>query len=501
MVQRSTDYDDQWHLGEPRGPEEGVELDPDLMMAPKPPGPEEAVLAIALRDPRESLRVIGELRADDFLSPRNRKIFDAMQAINASDPNSPIDFLTICIQLELDCPVQPKSAEEFRFNQLYPHLSELGEMASKFLLLPADLTFWIKKLVDSSRERRARSILQSTLDDLSVDGVDRSVARAQSDLSSLDDRSTDGLVPAREVITECIEETEARMHGGGPEGAHTGLEHLDEIIGGMHPGQMCLLAARPSVGKSALAVHISRHVAQTVGRPVAFFSLEMTKSELGYRLMGGVTNIDTRRLEAGNLEDAEWGILSSALQDGALHDIALSIDDTPAQTVGAMLARARQLHQRTPGGLSMVVIDHLHITRPSKSRENATQDVTEISNGVKAMSKQLEIPVLALCQLRRIQGAKPQLSDLRQSGALEQDADKVILLHRYDYENSGCSPALNGVLEANVAKNRGGPTGMAYAFYTRSSSRFTDLTGARMENAGIVRASGGGSGWKIQGQD
>ncbi|WP_040707287.1 replicative DNA helicase [Oceanibaculum indicum] len=295
------------------------------------------------------------------------------------------------------------------------------------------------------------------------------------------------------------EAAEARKRGGNALGLETGLADLDRILGGMAPGNLITMGARPAMGKSALACCIARHVAAT-GTGVGFFSLEMRAEEIAQRLAADATEIAYDRIRRGALDDDEYARLKDA--ERRLSGLPLEFDDTAGLAIGQIRARARRMRRRRRVGL--IVIDHLHLVR--SSGENRLQELRRISSGLKEMARELEVPVLALCQLNRgVEGRedkRPQLSDLRESGSIEQDSDAVIFLYRRSYylereqpqrrsgedqiaytgrlaDWSASAAAERNKAELIVAKNRHGRTGMAAVFCDLALSRFRSLAPER----------------------
>lgn len=310
-----------------------------------------------------------------------------------------------------------------------------------------------------------------------------------------------GLIHISEAVRCALEQIEAAYKAGGSSGLSTGLKDLDGICGGLHPGDVTIIAARPSMGKTDLAVNIAAAVAEA-GHSVGFFSLEMSAEELGKRMLARASTIPASRQRAGQINHGEMLSLATSSRD--LDGLTFHIDDTPAPTVEAIGARARRLQRRK--GLSLLVVDYLQLIAPgnSRNRRNASRvdDVTEISRGLKILAKDLGVPVIALSQLsRQVESRddkRPQLSDLRESGAIEQDADVVAFLYRDEYYLSKEEPkqktgetassyagkladhndrlrASQGIAEAIVQKNRHGPTGTAKLFYLPAQSRFGNL--------------------------
>ncbi|WP_371409762.1 replicative DNA helicase [Micromonospora zamorensis] len=257
-------------------------------------------------------------------------------------------------------------------------------------------------------------------------------------------------------------------------GLPTGLADLDRLTGGLRPGQLVVVAGRPGMGKSVFGVDIARNISIRAGKPVAFFALEMGEDELIQRILSAETLIPLHALrDAKHLSDLDWRRLAEAEQE--LAAAPLHIDPTPSVNMTEIRARARRLAQRK--GLSLIVVDYLQLMTPARKSESRQQEVAEISRGMKLLAKELQVPVIAVAQLNRgpeqRTDKRPMLSDLRESGALEQDADLVIFVHRDDYYDKESPRA--GEVDLIVAKNRSGPQDTITAAAQLHVSRFVDM--------------------------
>jgi replicative DNA helicase len=266
-------------------------------------------------------------------------------------------------------------------------------------------------------------------------------------------------------------------------GVPTGFYDLDRMTSGLQAGDLIILAARPSMGKTSLAINIAEHVALNEELPVAVFSMEMGASQLAVRIVGSIGRIDQGHLRTGKLSDEEWPRLTEAIEK--LRNIQLHIDETPGLTVSQLRANARRLARRCGGKLGLIVVDYLQLMSVSSgmSDENRATAVGEISRGLKMLAKELGCPVIALSQLSRGVEARtdkrPMMSDLRESGAIEQDADVIMFIYRDDYYNKDSKEP--GVAEVIISKQRNGPTGTAKLAFLKPLTKFESL------------ASGGGS--------
>lgn len=266
-------------------------------------------------------------------------------------------------------------------------------------------------------------------------------------------------------------------------GVPTGLADLDKITNGLHNADLILLAARPSMGKTALALNIAANTAKKSKRIVALFSLEMNKEQLGNRFLSTASNVNSMYLNTGNLSDGDMNSLIESAED--MPSLKIYIDDTPGLSIIDIRSKIRKMrHER--GGLDLIIIDYLQLMQGSRSKyseQNRQQEISEISRGLKALAREMNVPILALSQLSRQveQRAekKPQLSDLRESGSLEQDADMVMFLYRDEYYNRDDSDNEN-IAELIIAKNRNGPTTSIRLQFQKEIMRFGDLTRVEM---------------------
>jgi replicative DNA helicase len=285
---------------------------------------------------------------------------------------------------------------------------------------------------------------------------------------------TEDYVPLTDAVTAAIDEIEAAKHTDGKfTGVPTGFADLDDLTNGFHPGQMIIVAARPAMGKSTLALDFARSAAITHDLPTIFFSLEMGRSEIAMRLLSAEASVPLQNMRKGTVDGRDWTTIAATR--GRINDAPLYIDDSPNMTLVEIRAKCRRLKQRV--GLKMVVIDYLQLMTSGKRVESRQQEVSEFSRALKLLAKELQVPVLALSQLNRGPEQRadkmPALSDLRESGSIEQDADMVILLHRESaYERD--SPRA-GEADLIVAKHRNGPTRTVTVAFHGHFSRFADM--------------------------
>jgi replicative DNA helicase len=305
--------------------------------------------------------------------------------------------------------------------------------------------------------------------------VDEMVDRAQAEVYDVTDRRTaEDYVPLRDIMGDTLNEIEAISNRGGEMvGVPTGFTDLDALTNGLHPGQLIILAARPAIGKSTLGVDIARTASIKHGLTSVIFSLEMSRNEIVMRLLSAEAQVPLHHMRAGTMSDADWAKLAGKM--GVVSEAPLFIDDSPNMTLMEIRAKCRRLKQRHD--LRLVVVDYLQLMTSGKKVESRQQEVSEFSRSLKLLAKELEVPVIAISQLNRgpeqRTDKRPMLSDLRESGSLEQDADMVVLLHREDaYERE--SPRA-GEADFIVAKHRNGPTATVTVAFQGHYSRFVDM--------------------------
>lgn len=286
-------------------------------------------------------------------------------------------------------------------------------------------------------------------------------------------------------LNKAVEEIEVGYNRDGDfTGLSTGLMDLDKQICGLDPGDVIVIAGRPSMGKTALALNIAEHVGVEIRKPVAIFSLEMGGAQLSKRFLASVGEINHSRIRTGKLNDDEWDRMTEALR--VLHQANIHIDETGALSVPQIRGRARRLARKC-GGLGLIVIDYLQLITSTRNTDNRANDVAEISRGVKALAKEMGCPIILLSQLsRKVEDRgdkRPLMSDLRESGAIEQDADVIVLLYRAEYYHPDTPE--KGIAEANVVKHRNGPTGKVDLLFKKEFSRFRDVDHAELA---VIRA-------------
>lgn len=298
-------------------------------------------------------------------------------------------------------------------------------------------------------------------------------------------RSTSDFTPMKELLNQSFALIE-RLSESNSEltGLATGFIDLDRLTSGLQPSNLVILAARPAMGKSTLAMNIAAHVAVELRRPTVLFSLEMSQMELVQRVLAGEARVDSTRLRTGKLHDSDWPKLSQAM--GRLAEAPLFIDDTPGISLMEIRSKCRRLKQKH--GLDLVIVDYLQLMQSHRRVENRVQEVSEISRGMKILAKELEVPVLALSQLSRKPedrtDRRPQLADLRESGSIEQDADIVLFIYRDDVYHADSDA--KGEAELIVAKHRNGPLATVRLSFIGHHSRFANMARGPLPAGGAL---------------
>jgi len=411
----------------------------NLRVPPHSQEAEESVLGAMLIDKDAVIAVAEFLQADDFYDERLKEIYKA--CIDLYEERTPIDVLTVTDRLKKNKVLKEIGSSSF-----------LAELANN--VPTAAHVEHYGRIVKNSATKRSLMSVASKLVDVSFDeslGADEVLDRAESEIFSLSQKSLNkAFTSVKDTLAESFDRLdELHKSGGGIRGVPTGFKDLDDALAGMQQSNLIILAARPGVGKTTLAMNIAQYVAVELKRPVGFFSLEMSREELVDRLLVAQADIDAWKLKTGKLSEDDFSKLSDAM--GVLAEASLFIDDTPALSILEMRTKARRL--QVESGLDLLVVDYIQLAR-SRNLENRVQEVSEISQGMKNLARELKIPVIAISQLSRAvetRGVKkPQLSDLRESGSIEQDADVVMFLWREDDENLE-----NFMLD--IAKHRNGP--------------------------------------------
>jgi replicative DNA helicase len=407
--------------------------------------------------------VIETLRGADFYIPKHELIFEAILTLYSH--GEPTDVITVTDELIKTGELQRAGGADYlhTLTSIVPTAANAAYYAS----IVAERAL-LRRLVEAgTRIVQMGYAGQGEAVDL--------VNSAQAEIYSVTGaEAAEDYVPLEVAVGAAIEEIEAaRGRDGKMTGIPTGFQGLDQLTNGLHPGQMIIIAARPAMGKSTLALDFARAAAIKHNMPTIFFSLEMGRSEIAMRLMSAEGAVPLQNMRKGTLDSRDWTTIAATR--GRINEAPLYIDDSPNMTLVEIRAKCRRLKQRA--GLKMVVIDYLQLMTSGKRVESRQQEVSEFSRALKLLAKELGVPVVALSQLNRgpeqRADKKPALSDLRESGSIEQDADMVVLLHREAaYEKD--SPRA-GEADLIVAKHRNGPTDTITVAFQGHYSRFADM--------------------------
>jgi len=413
----------------------------DIKLPPQNEEAEISILGALLIDKDAAVTVAPLLEPKHFYKPVHQLIYQAI--ISLYEDREPVDIVTVTDRLKKQKSLKKTGGSSY--------LASLVESVPT----SANVEMYAKIVRDAATKRELITI-SSKIAEMSFDEGGEAAQildRAEQEIFSLSQKNlTRNFIAIKEALAESFDRLdELQKKAGGLRGVPTGFNDLDNTLAGMQDSNLIILAARPGMGKTALALNIAQFVAVTAKIPVGFFSLEMSKEELVDRLLVAQADIDSWRLKTGRLTEEDFVKLSDAM--GELAEAPLFIDDTPALSVLEMRTKARRLLAEQ--GVKLIVVDYLQLARSVRQWDSRVQEVSDISQGLKNLARELKIPVLALSQLSRAVEArggikKPQLADLRESGAIEQDADVVMFLYHEDEED------LENV-SLVVAKHRNGP--------------------------------------------
>ena len=425
---------------------------------------ERSVLGCMMQD-REALSMAFEvLKAEDFYQPANREIFDAMHTLNTQ--GMPVDLVTVDDELSRRGTLEGVGGTNY--------LIEL----SQFVPSTVNAKAYVQIVDEKSTLRR---MIKATGD---ISQACYAQTEQVSDILGAAEKSIFDIIMRRNEgstlkhIADVLPDTYLRIEQltelkGGIDGVPTGFVDLDNLLTGLHGGELIIVGARPSMGKSAFGLNITGYAGMHAGRSVAYFSLEMPNDQLAMRLLCSDARVDMQAVRHGSLRDEDWVSLASTL--GPLAASKIYMDDTSGITPSQLRSRCRRLKMER--GLDLVVVDYLQLMNADGRVENRQNEVSEISRNLKSIAKELNVPVVALAQLSRA-GAqrsdkRPILSDLRDSGAIEQDADVIMFLHREEYYDPNTED--KNIAEVIVAKQRNGPLGTVKLAWLGQYTRFASL--------------------------
>jgi replicative DNA helicase len=431
---------------------------------------EQSVLGAMMLSKDAIADVVEVIKPGDFYRPAHQLIYDAVLDLYAR--GEPADAVTVSAELTHNGQLNRVGGAPY----LHTLISSVPTAANAeyYAAIVADRAT-LRRLVTAGTRIVQMGYDASSGNTDVVGTVDDVVDRAQAEIYDVTERRTsEDYVHIESLLQATLDEIEKISSTGGiGTGIPTGFQHLDEITNGLHPGQMVTVAGRPGSGKSTLALDFARSAAVKNQKPTAIFSLEMGKMEIMMRLFAAEAGVALQNMRSGHMSDTDWRRL--ALRSSELADAPLFIDDSPNLTMMEIRAKARRLRQRHD--LSLVIIDYLQLMTSGKRVESRQQEVSEFSRSMKLLAKELDVPVVALSQLNRgpeqRTDKKPLLSDLRESGSIEQDSDVVLLVHRPDLYEPETERA--GEADLIIAKHRNGPTATVAVAFQGRYSRFADM--------------------------
>jgi len=408
---------------------------------------EESVLGGIMIDNAALDRVVELLQPDDFYRGTHRKLYRAM--LDLSERSEPVDLITLSETLKARGELTEIGGASYlaELTQRVPTAANIAHYAK--IVRERSI---LRGLIEAATEIASRGYQAS-------DDVDQLLDRAEQLIFGIQERKVkQAFTRTGDLVVETIRTIERLYEKKqAVTGVPTGFTDLDRLTAGLQPSDLIIVAGRPSMGKTSFCLNIAEHAAMRAGVGVGIFSLEMSKEQLAMRMLCSEARVDLGRVRSGQLHDREFPRLAMAA--GRVGDAPIFIDDTPAITVLEMRAKARRLKRDAGAKLGLIVVDYIQLMRSAEGRDSREQEISEISRSLKALAKELHVPVIALSQLnRQVESRsppKPRLSDLRESGAIEQDADVIMFLYREEYYEKETDK--KGVAEVIVAKQRNGP--------------------------------------------
>ena len=425
---------------------------------------EESVIGAAMLSPDAANEALELLRPEDFYKPVHQLIFEAI--VGLFDGNQPIDAITV--------------ADALRRTEQLDRIGGVTYLTSLLERVPTTSNIvYYAGIVDETASRRRLMRAGADVGALAMETdvpIEEVIDRAEAKVFAVAERQVgEGLLPVGPMLQQALEKIEELgTRGADITGLATGFRDLDKMLTGLQPANLVVVAARPSMGKSALALNIAQHVAEN-GNPVAVFTLEMSREEVVARLLSSMASVDSSRLRTGQLGPELWQKV--VREASKLYQMPLYVDDSPGLTVTAIRAKSRRLARHK--GLGLVVVDYMQLMQGPSRSESRQQEIAEISRSLKNLARELHMPVIAVSQLNRAleqrENKRPRLGDLRESGAIEQDADIVLFIYRDEYYNPEKTDSL-GIAEVNVAKHRAGAVGNVMMTFAAEFTRFRNYT-------------------------
>ncbi len=422
---------------------------------------EEAVLGALLIDPEGIFRVLSFLRSENFYLQKHRWVYEAILALH--EQRQPVDFLTLTTNLEQREKLEAVGGAAY-ISRLINAVPSAINIESYARLV--EHTYIRRRLLDAASDIARLAYDEEVPVDQVVDKCEQTLFGVSQQRASRD------LQPVQDIVQRYYDRVEyLYAHRGEPMGVPSGFKDIDRLLGGFQRSDMLILAARPGVGKTSLMLSFALKAAEK-GRTVAVFSLEMSAEQIVQRMVASLSRIDAQRLRLGQLHDDEWPRFAEAI--GHLAELPIFVDDTPAISVLQVRAKCRRL--ASEHGLDMVFVDYLQLMTTDMRPENRVQEVSYISRSFKSLARELDVPVMTASQLSRAVEQRadkvPVLSDLRESGSLEQDADIVMFIYRDElYHPETEKPHIADLI---VSKHRSGPTGTVQLFFNNRFTQFSD---------------------------
>jgi replicative DNA helicase len=434
---------------------------------------ERSVLGAVLLDNNALNAAIENLRPEDFFLDQHRRVF--LQMIALSEAQQAIDLITLTEELHRHGELESAGGA--------PYLASLADGMPRVSNIEHYARIVKEKALLRNLIHATHNIQQRAFE--GEDGADAVLDNAESSIFALaEDRVRAGLIPIKDIVRDNFERLERIFREGKSiTGIPTGYTELDKLTSGLQPSELLILAARPSQGKTALALNLAENIGIRSGQAVAVFSLEMSKESLLQRLVASVAQIDAHKFRTGHLSRQDWSRMTEAL--GTIASAPIWIDDAGSISVLEIGAKARRLKREKD--LKLLIVDYLQLITARGRFGNRQEEVSSISRGLKGLAKELQIPVLVLSQLTRAPERDergPQLSDLRESGAIEQDADVVMFIYRPNFFKAGATPEEREETELRIAKQRNGPTENVKFVFRSRLTRFEEAAPDAFSNLG-----------------
>jgi len=428
---------------------------------------EESILASCLISPKDCEEIVELLKPEHFYKTAHRDIFSAI--VSLYNDKIPVDSVTLTDRLKSDGNLEKCGGATYIANLINEIPAATNAQHHAKII--------IDKATKRSTIQKCHDIMKSCFDDSdpAIDIIDK----AQTSILELESKDVDDLPfePMSSILMDAIDVLDERfLNKGKLTGIPTGFSQIDMLTWGLQDTDLIIIAARPSQGKSSLSLNIARHAAIDCEEqfPVGIFSMEMSKQQLSFKLLADLAKINTQKFKSGMFSQKEWGSLSSVA--GNLAEAPIYIDDSSGLNISEIRRRSRQMWKQH--GIKLIIIDYMQLMAGT-GKENRNRELSEISTGLKNLAKELSIPVIAISQLNRDlekrNDKRPQMSDLRDSGSLEQDADVIAFIYRDEMYNSDENNPLRGIAEVIIRKNRTGPIGTARLSFVAKFASFYEL--------------------------